>query len=47
MVYNNQTKPLLDYYGKAGLLSQIDGMGRTDEILHRIIAQLAVGGTAK
>ena len=39
-VYNNATKPLLDYYGRAGLLSQIDGIGRPDEILNRIIAKL-------
>src|SRR5579862_129136 len=39
-VYNESTKPLLDYYGKAGMLSQIDGTGRIDEILARILAQL-------
>ncbi len=39
-VYNNATRPLLDYYGKAGLLAQIDGIGRPDEILARIMAKL-------
>jgi adenylate kinase len=42
-VYNNATKPLLDYYGKAGLLSQIDGMGRPEEILSRILVQIGTG----
>jgi hypothetical protein len=31
---------LLDYYGKVGLLSQVDGMGRPDDILARIVAEL-------
>jgi adenylate kinase len=43
-VYNNATRPLLDYYGKAGLLSQIDGVGRPEEILNRIIAEIGEGG---
>jgi adenylate kinase len=42
-VYDNATKPLLDYYGKAGILSQVDGTGRPDEILDRILAKLPVG----
>lgn len=42
-VYNNATKPLLDYYGRADLLSQIDGIGRPEEILRRIMAELANG----
>ena len=45
VVYNNATKPLLDYYGKAGILSQVDGTGRPEEILNRILAQL--GASAK
>jgi len=36
-VYNESTKPLLDYYGKAGILSTIEGVGRPEEILHRIL----------
>jgi adenylate kinase len=39
-VYNNETRPLLDYYGKAGLLSQVDGMGRPEDVLARIVAEL-------
>ena len=40
MVYNNATKPLLDYYGKAGMLAQVDGTGRPDEILVRILEKI-------
>ena len=43
-VYNNATKPLLDYYGKAGLLSQIDGIGPLEEILNRILEKLGESG---
>jgi adenylate kinase len=39
-VYNDSTKPLLDYYGKEGLLSQIDGKGRPEDILKEILAKL-------
>jgi len=46
-VYNNETRPLLDYYGKAGLLSQVDGIGRPEEILNRILAKIGAGGSAK
>jgi adenylate kinase len=35
-VYNNQTSPLLDYYGKKGLLKTIEGLGSIDEIFARI-----------
>ena len=35
-VYNNQTSPLLDYYGKKGLLKTIEGLGTVDEIFARI-----------
>jgi adenylate kinase len=42
-VYNDATKPLLDYYGKAGLLAQVEGVGRPEEILHRILAKLGEG----
>jgi len=46
-VYNNATKPLLDYYGKAGLLSQVDGVGPSEEVLHRILAKIGDGAGAK
>jgi adenylate kinase len=35
-VYNKQTSPLLDYYGKKGLLKTIEGLGTVDEIFVRI-----------
>jgi adenylate kinase len=47
VVYNDATKPLLDYYGKAGILSQVDGTGRPDQILALILAELGVSPTAK
>jgi adenylate kinase len=40
-VYETQTKPLLAYYREKGLLRPVDGMGRREEIFHRILA--AVG----
>jgi adenylate kinase len=36
VAYNKQTSPLLDYYGKQGLLKTIDGLGSVDEIFVRI-----------
>jgi adenylate kinase len=44
-VYAETTRPLLDHYGRLGLLSQVDGVGRTDEIERRILA--AVDGSGK
>jgi adenylate kinase len=40
VAYREQTQPLLDYYGKQGLLKSIDGLGTIDEIFHRTIAVL-------
>jgi adenylate kinase len=37
-VYNQKTKPLIDYYGEAGILVNIDGSGNVDEVF------LAVSG---
>ncbi|HXN86442.1 MAG TPA: adenylate kinase [Candidatus Binataceae bacterium] len=39
-VYNNETRPLLEFYGRAGLLSQIDGIGRAEDILNRMLAAI-------
>jgi adenylate kinase len=39
-VYATATEPLLDYYGRCGLLAQIDGLGRPEEIEHRILSAL-------
>ena len=40
VAYRQQTEPLLDYYGKAGLLKSVDGLGSVDEIFDRIKAVL-------
>jgi len=40
VAYNQQTEPLLDYYGRRGLLQTIDGLGTVDEIFARIRAAL-------
>ena len=38
--YENQTKPLIDYYTNQGKLRRIDGVGKMDDILKRIQAVL-------
>jgi adenylate kinase len=45
-VYASSTKPLLDYYGQSGILAEIQGMGRPEEIEHRILAALGVSSKA-
>lgn len=42
-VYNAETKPLLEYYGRAGLLAKVNGVGRPEEIQAQILA--AIGST--
>jgi adenylate kinase len=39
-VYASSTKPLLDYYGKAGILAEIDGIGRPEQVEQRILSAL-------
>ncbi len=39
-VYDDQTKPLIDYYSKQGKLRAVDGVGSMDEIFSRITAVL-------
>jgi len=39
-VYEAETRPLLDHYGRLGLLAQVDGVGRPDEVEKRILATL-------
>jgi adenylate kinase len=41
-VYDESTAPLLEYYGRGGLLVKIDGLGRPDDIEKRILAALGV-----
>ncbi len=44
-VYAASTRPLLEHYARLGLLSPIDGIGRTEEIERRILD--AIGRDAK
>jgi len=39
-VYNANTKPLLDYYSRASILSRIDGVGTPAEVEKRMVAAL-------
>jgi adenylate kinase len=45
-VYAATMRPLLEYYERAGLLKQIDGIGRSEEIQQRIVEALGSAGTA-
>jgi len=40
VAYRAQTEPLLDYYGKAGLLKSVEGLGSVEEVFERIAAVL-------
>jgi adenylate kinase len=40
VAYRKQTEPLLEYYGRRGLLKSIDGLGAVDEIFDRAKAVL-------
>jgi adenylate kinase len=46
--YRVQTAPLLDYYGKKGLVRTVDGMGSIDEVAQAIgralVAKMPAGG---
>jgi adenylate kinase len=39
-VYSEATRPLLDHYGRLGILAKVDGVGRPDEIEKRILDAL-------
>jgi len=39
-VYNDQTSPLIDYYRKSGLLSEVDGMLSMDAVQGEVLAVL-------
>ncbi|MGB6563501.1 MAG: adenylate kinase [Candidatus Binataceae bacterium] len=45
-VYAATMRPLLEYYERAGLLKQIDGIGRPEEIQQRIVEALGSAVTA-
>ena len=40
VAYRRQTEPLVEYYGKAGLVRSVDGLGSMDEVFQRIKAVL-------
>lgn len=40
-VYERETAPVRDFYSVRGLLRDIDGVGRTEEIFARIVAQVS------
>lgn len=39
-VYHDQTQPLIEYYGKAGVLTSIDGTKGLENVFHAVIAVL-------
>jgi adenylate kinase len=41
-VYASATKPLLEYYRRSGILAEVDGIGRPEEIEHRIEAAVGI-----
>ena len=36
-LYESQTKPLIDFYGEVSLLAVVNGVGRPDDVLKRLI----------
>jgi adenylate kinase len=42
-VYETQTAPLVDYYRRMGILQEIDGVGKIDDIRDRVIKALGDG----
>jgi adenylate kinase len=41
-VYNNETRPILEYYKNEGELVNVDGLGTIEEILKRVMSFLKV-----
>lgn len=41
-VYENETKPILDEYRRAGVLHEIDGIGTVEEVAARVASALAL-----
>jgi adenylate kinase len=39
-VYHAMTQPLLDYYQRLGLLAEVDGVGRPEEVAKRVLTAL-------
>lgn len=45
-VYEQQTAPLIEYYRQQGVLSELDGSGRIEEVYRRLMALLTAQGLA-
>ena len=45
-VYEEQTAPLIEYYRRRGLLSEVDGSGKIEEVHRRLIGVLSASGLA-
>ncbi len=45
-VYERETAPLIDYYRKQELLSELDGAGRVEEVERRLLDLFAANGVA-
>ena len=39
-LYETQTQPLIDYYGAAGKLASVDGVGHPDEVFARLVGTI-------
>ena len=39
-LYESQTEPLIDFYGKSGRLAQVDGVGSPEEVFGRLTAEV-------
>lgn len=39
-LYDEKTRPLLDYYNQSGRLTEVDGTGRPDEVYERLVAAM-------
>jgi adenylate kinase len=46
-IYLEKTLPLLDYYGRQGLVSEIDGVGTIEEIFASVITAVGQAGGVK
>jgi adenylate kinase len=46
-IFLEKTLPLLDYYGRKGLVSEIDGLGTIDEIFARVLSAVGQAGEVK
>ena len=41
-VYNEQTKPLIEYYKRDGILKEVDGFDTVDNVLNNVIKELGL-----